>query len=952
MELVKGVPITQYCDEKRLPLRQRLELFLPVCQAVQHAHQKGVIHRDIKPTNVLVAEYDNHAVPKVIDFGVAKATAQKLTERTMFTEFGQVVGTFEYMSPEQAKLNQLDIDTRSDIYSLGVLLYELLTGSTPFERKRLNEAAFDEMLRIIREEEPQRPSTRLTTLAQQAASTVSAQRSSAPDRLSMAVRGELDWIVMKCLDKERNRRYESANALAQDIQRYLNDEPVLACPPSVTYRAGKFVRRHKWGIAAAATLIGGLLLAGIGLGFGTVLVWRANLEARRLTYFQQVALAEREWAASNFKRADELLALCPMDLRGWEWNYVKRLRARSRQPLRHENSITDCAVSPDGTQIVSLDQTGQVHFWDAATGRETRPPIRGHAGSEGVIPDVAFRPDRRQFATAGWRDVIIWDARSGAQLHAWNSPAKDAMYDSIYGIAFDAAGRLFACVSMGTDEAKSLSIWDPVTGRRRFDLPHVKPPVLDLAVSPDGRVLALACLDNAVRLVDAKSGIAKRTFQGPGAFWCVSFSPDGSLVAAGTASEGSSDSGAIFVWEVGSGREQATLTGHGALCLVFSPDGERLATGGSDQAVKIWDIASGREILTLRGHADFVQGIGITSDGSRLVSGGDRSLRIWDGSPWNDDGEKFGDEFVTLTGHAESVDVVTFHPRLPELVTASTDGCIKAWDTQSWRESRSTNSHFRILSSLVLSPHGNRMAVVGSQGEDKTPVVILDTDTFSEQMRLGEPSGWQFVAWDASGRRLAIASEERSVTVYDVATGTAEKRFPSPSKFAYGVAFSQDDRLLAACYDDLITVWDTTIGREIDASPLCHRGLIYSMAFSRDSRFLASGGWDRTVRIWDTTTWKPAQVFIDADAAPQAVTFSPDGQFVAWGATDCAVKLWNRNTDELHTFRGHLGNIRSVAFSPDGRWLASGSEDATVKVWMVPDDEDNRTTSTSGTVSE
>ncbi len=182
MELVKGVPITQYCDEKRLPLRERLELFLPVGQAVQHAHQKGVIHRDIKPTNVLVAEYDNHAVPKVIDFGVAKATAQKLTERTMFTEFGQVVGTFEYMSPEQAKLNQLDIDTRSDIYALGVLLYELITGETPFDRKRLHSAAFDEMLRIIREEEPPKPSTRLTTLAQQAATTVSARRGITPER--------------------------------------------------------------------------------------------------------------------------------------------------------------------------------------------------------------------------------------------------------------------------------------------------------------------------------------------------------------------------------------------------------------------------------------------------------------------------------------------------------------------------------------------------------------------------------------------------------------------------------------------------------------------------------------------------------------------------------------------------------------------------------------------------
>jgi serine/threonine protein kinase len=278
MELVKGVPITKYCDEKHLPIRARLELFVQVCQAVQHAHQKGIIHRDIKPNNVLVAEYDNHAVPKVIDFGVAKATAQKLTERTMFTEFGQVLGTMEYMSPEQSKFNQLDIDTRSDIYSLGIMLYELLAGSTPFGGKRLHEAAFDEMLRIIREEEPPKPSTRLT--ASDTLPSIAANRHIDPARLSKDVQGELDWIVMKALEKDRNRRYETASGFAADIERHLHDEPVEAGPPSATYRFRKFAKRNRTTVAVGAVLAMSLLVAlgGIASGIGWAVRDRAARE--------------------------------------------------------------------------------------------------------------------------------------------------------------------------------------------------------------------------------------------------------------------------------------------------------------------------------------------------------------------------------------------------------------------------------------------------------------------------------------------------------------------------------------------------------------------------------------------------------------------------------------------------------------------------------------------------
>jgi serine/threonine protein kinase len=305
MELVRGVPITEFCDQRRLTPRQRLDLFATVCQAVQHAHQKGIIHRDLKPSNVLVTLHDVVAVPKVIDFGIAKATTQRLTERTLFTHFAQMIGTPLYMSPEQAEMNSLDVDTRSDVYALGVLLYELLTGTTPFESDTLKKVGLDEMRRIIREEEPPTPSQRLSTLEAKAYSTVSERRGVDERRLRQLLQGELDWIVMKALEKDRNRRYESASALAADVQRYLNDEPVAACPPSAGYRLRKYWRRNRRFLITAG------LFAAV-LGAATVVsTWQAvvardaqhQAEADRERANQEAAIAQ---AVNNFLQEDLL----------------------------------------------------------------------------------------------------------------------------------------------------------------------------------------------------------------------------------------------------------------------------------------------------------------------------------------------------------------------------------------------------------------------------------------------------------------------------------------------------------------------------------------------------------------------------------------------------------------------------------------------------------------------
>jgi WD40 repeat protein/serine/threonine protein kinase len=936
MELVHGVPITEYCNLQKLTPDDRLKLFIDVCRAVQHAHQKGIIHRDLKSSNVMVTMHDDKPVPKIIDFGVSKAISHQLTEKTLFTAYGQIVGTPIYMSPEQAQMSGLDVDTRSDVYSLGVLLYELTTGTTPFDEATLKRVGFDEMRRIIREEEPLRPSLRINTLKGDLLSTVADQRKIDPHRLSETLRGEVDWIVMKCLEKDRNRRYDSASSLAADIERYLNDEPVHACPPSATYRIGKFVRRHKASLAAAAGLTGVLLLAVAGLAFGSVLIWRANNEARRLNYFQRVALAEREWSANNFKRADELMNLCPTDLRDWEWNYVKRLRGKQIPPLRHDNALSDSAVSPDGTQIVILDYSGHVHWWDAATGREIRPPIRGHDSAAGLTCDMMFSPDGSHLATSGWDDVKVWDARSGQQLHAWKPPtARNENALGIQGLDHTSDGKLFACVGTRLGPKEITRVWDPALGRELFALPFVGSRVLDLAISPDNLLLAVACEDSTVWLVDAKSGKAKRSLRGDRTFWCVTFSPDGRLVAAGTGDEGEQDSGTVRIWDVNSGRELPALTGHGAQCIAFSPDGERLATGGADQTVKIWDIASGQEILTLRGHIDWVIDIAFTPDGHRIVSVGDRTARIWDGTPWSD-GEKPGDDVVTLRGHTDGVNAVAFRPRTDELATASTDGTVKFWDTQTWRELRTLRPNFKKVTALAFSPLGDRLAVCGLTNR---PVVILDADTGDELQRLSDASA-QTIAFSADGQMLAVGNEEGLVTIFHIPTGAEQRRLQAPGKYLYSVGFSPDDRLVfAAGTDSSVTIWETATGREIDGSPLIHRGPIYSAAFSPDGQFFASGSWDRTVRIWDTKSWREEQVMIDGTAAAQPVTFSPDGHYLAWGATDSAVKLWHRPTGELHTLRGHLGYIRSVAFSTDGKLIASASEDGTSKIWKVPRDE-------------
>jgi serine/threonine protein kinase/tetratricopeptide (TPR) repeat protein len=404
MELVKGMPITKYCDEHRLTPRERLELFLPVCHAIQHAHQKGIIHRDVKPANILVAPYDGRPVPKIIDFGVAKATGQRLTERTLFTGFGAVIGTLEYMSPEQAELNNQDIDTRSDIYSLGVLLYELLTGTTPLTRDRQKQAAFTEMLRLIREEEPPKPSTRLSE-SKETLPSISAQRHMEPAKLTKLVRGELDWIVMKCLEKDRNRRYETANGLAADVQHYLADEPVQACPPSTWYRIRKFARRKKAGLAIAGLVL--LLVVLLGGGGGWLVGDRAarqrEAEGKVLEALEAAEPRLREghpWDSALLSAAQRVEAQLDSGILG------PRVRRRAEQFRRDVRMLGDL----DEIRLRQAESKDK-EMWDSA-GTEARYEAAFWAyGIDVVVLEPSGAADRV-------RDSAIREALV-AGLDAW-----------------------------------------------------------------------------------------------------------------------------------------------------------------------------------------------------------------------------------------------------------------------------------------------------------------------------------------------------------------------------------------------------------------------------------------------------------------------------------------------------------------------------------------------------
>jgi eukaryotic-like serine/threonine-protein kinase len=649
MELVRGIPITDYCDQGRLSMRERLRLFKRVCQAVQHAHQKGVIHRDIKPSNVMVTLHDGEPVPKVIDFGVAKALGQKLTERTLFTAFQHIIGTPAYMSPEQAALSGLDIDTRADVYSLGVLLYELLTGVTPFDAEVFRKGALDDIRRMILEVEPLRPSTRLQTLGDKLP-VVARHRHTEPEMLSRLLRGDLDWIVMRCLEKDRKRRYETANGLAADVERHLSNEPVVARPPSSLYRFQKLVRRHGLAFASASAIAAALVL---GLSISTLALLRAKEDRRRAVSAEEETAIEARvarmaanearmtLASSDFLQAVHLVAAgnpsdaMPYLVRSLASNPTNAgaltrlatlLTHRSwmlpRVTLQIEGQVTGAEFSPDG-KLVATCSGDAVRVWEPRTGRSLntlRVPGK-------PIQVVQFSSDGRRIATASTGSVSLWEAQSAQLLGEFvlGGYRVDAMSFSLDGKRIVTIMRPEEGSPNGKKEATaddSLRVWEVDSGRPLT--PQLQPGgrITSAQFSPDGKRIVTTSGDTSICVWDAATG---RLLLGPlkrGSYVLhAEFSPDGKRIVT--------SGGSVSVWDAQSGEllldafEQRgpNFPAH------FSPDGRSIAMCSDDYTVRVYDAQTGQSRTGPIVHDGTVDSLRFSADGKLiLVISSDYSL--------------------------------------------------------------------------------------------------------------------------------------------------------------------------------------------------------------------------------------------------------------------------------------------------------------------------------------
>lgn len=988
MELVKGILMTEYCDQENLSIQARLDLFIKVCQAIQHAHQKGIIHRDIKPSNIMVTLHDGVPVPKVIDFGVAKATQQELTEKTIYTQYNQFIGTPTYMSPEQAEMSGLDIDTRSDIYSLGVLLYELLTSSPPFDSAELMKSGWDEMRKIIRERDPMLPSTRLSqTLL---AADMSLLKSNLPrteqvrtdsHRLLNELKGDLDLIVMKCLEKDRARRYETANGIAADLKRHLKHEPVTAAAPTRSYRFLKLYRRNRAAMHAGAAVVVILVLTAI---VSTLLAIRANVAerkaarafeqeaemrkkaesavevTRRHAYSADMNLVQGALENDNLDRARILLdhhrpSPGQPDIRGWEWRYLWQ-QSQSQESETLFNSdvrIQELAISPDGKWLAaaagnSLGAIGKVSIWDLPNRRKLAEfDRRGQVdlAISPVDPILAFTDKADSSEQGDSYRIRLWNIDT--QRFIRDLPLRFPCSD----LNISADGQVLMSVTI-----HSFILWEIATGKKIREYETVysrRQGGHKIAVSADlGVAYFLGRRTSRIREIDLKSGQETQwaSVASDEAVNAMALSPDGTTLATGDGYSAST----IRIWDTQTRREIGRLEGHRTYIssLVFWPDGRTLASASGDQTIRLWDLQELKPNRVLRGHAEHVRDIVLSPDGFTLISAGrDGSVKFWDTSEAHETSGLVQER--TETGWANPRETHwAFAPDSKSIhVIDRSAGQIHRWSGESYRDRQ------------IIIQHDDLKGVPGHTVLTSRPEVFSET---GKLMTIGSDDG-QIEVWDIpQGRimaKLAVSNnrviplgftldnslwvgvaERSELQEWDLTSESMRKAVPVPAFMQY--VESGNRRTLTDRY--YFTVKPSGGGQLIDletgeSTYPQYPSRVFSSVFSPDGETLAVTHSPGVLAIRKTRPLlhgpEPSEIRLRGImGAFYSIAFSPDGKRVAASSeNDEAIRLWDTTGyQELLTLTGDGGSFSGAAFSPDGNILGAISLKGIIHLWPAP----------------